>query len=529
MANENVEKPRGLEEQEEVYPGKVKLVLIVLALNLSMFLIGLDNTILSTAIPKITDQFHALNDVGWYASSYLLTTCAFQLMWGKLYTFYSTKWTYLTGLFIFELGSLICGVAPTSTALIVGRAIAGVGSGGVSSGSFVLVAHCVPPRQRPTLVGMIGGMYGFAAIAGPLMGGAFTDNAKLTWRWCFYINLPLGLITALGIFFFVPSTGPKRNSTAGLVDRLKQMDLLGLALILPGVISLLLALQWGGTRYDWKNGRVIVLLILAIFLLAGFVFVQIRSGESATVPVRVFGNRNIWGSAIFGACVTASFFVVLYYIPIWFQAIKGASAIKSGVMNLPMIVSFVIFSFLGGVLTSVTGHYVQFVYAAVVFMAVGTGLLTTFQVDSGHAKWIGYQVIFGAGVGFGLQTALTSPQTALPVEDISIGTASIMFCENLTAAIMVSVAQNVFTNQLATNLSQYVPGIDPSIVLSAGATEIQSLVPEVFYSAVLFAYNKALTHTFFVGVGLSCCSVLGVVWLEWLSVKAKKIDPVPSV
>jgi MFS family permease len=313
-ANDSTEKPQSLEEQEAVYPEKFKLVLIVLALNLSMFLIGLDNTILSTAIPKITDQFHALDDVGWYASSYLLTTCAFQLMWGKLYTFYSTKWIYLTGLFIFELGSLICGVAPTSTALIVGRAIAGVGSGAVGSGSFVLVAHSVPPRQRPTLVGMIGGMYGFAAIAGPLMGGAFTDNPNLTCRLCFYINLPLGFLTALVILFFVPSSTSKKVNMTSFADRLKQMDLLGLALLLPGVICLLLAMQWGGTKYDWKSGRVIALLILAIFLLVGFVVVQVWSGENATVPVRVFGNRNIWGSAIFGACVTASFFVILYYV-----------------------------------------------------------------------------------------------------------------------------------------------------------------------------------------------------------------------
>jgi len=143
---------------EANYPTKLKLILIVFSLNISLFCVGLDNTILSSAIPKITDQFHALDDVGWYASSYLLTTCAFQLTWGKIYAFYPAKWTYLAALFIFELGSLIAGVAPSSTALIIGRAISGIGAGGVSAGAFLLVAYSVPPRQRSILVGMIGGM-----------------------------------------------------------------------------------------------------------------------------------------------------------------------------------------------------------------------------------------------------------------------------------------------------------------------------------------------------------------------------------
>lgn len=300
-------------ENKDEYPSSFQLSIIVFALNLAIFLVGLDNTIISTAIPKITDHFHTLDDVGWYASAYLLTTCSLQLMWGKLFTFYSIRWTYMITLFIFELGSLICAVAPSSTVLIIGRAIAGVGGGGVGTGSFLLIAHSVPAHKRPMLVGLLGTMYGFASIAGPLVGGAFTDNPKLTWRWCFYINLPLGGFVIAIILFFLALDRPKGNKIS-FKEQLHQMDLPGTALMLPGVVCLLLALQWGGTTYSWKDGRIIALLVLAGLLLIGFVVVQIYSGERAIVPARVFLQRNIWSSALFAPCVTASFFVILYYV-----------------------------------------------------------------------------------------------------------------------------------------------------------------------------------------------------------------------
>lgn len=200
----------------------------------------------------------------------------------------------------------------------MGRAISGIGAGGVSTGNFMLIALSVPKRQRPVLVGIVGAMYGFASIAGPLMGGAFTDSARLTWRWCFYINLPLGFITAIFVLLCVDSKktveDKKSGSRVNLVEKLKLFDFPGLFCLLAGVICLLLALQWGGTKYEWKNGRIIGLMVVAIMLLAGFIGIQFCSGEQATVSPRVFSNRNIWGSALYGSCVTGCFFVMLYYV-----------------------------------------------------------------------------------------------------------------------------------------------------------------------------------------------------------------------
>jgi hypothetical protein len=193
-------------------------------------------------------------------------------------------------------------------------------------------------------------------------------------------------------------------------------------------------------------------------------------------------------------------------------------------MNLPMLLSYVIFSFMGGVLTSMIGYYMPFAYLTVIFMSIGSGLISTLQVDSGHAKWIGYQAIFGAGVGSGLQTAFAAPQCVLPLEDIAIGTAVVIFTENLAAAIFVSVAQNVFSNQLRANIATYVPEVDASAILAGGATDVKDLVPAALYQAVLFAYNKALDQTFYVGVALSCCGALGALGMQWVSVKKKKED-----
>ncbi|OCK75213.1 MFS general substrate transporter [Lepidopterella palustris CBS 459.81] len=509
------------EDSEHEYPKSFKLLMISIALCLSVFCMALDNTIIATAIPRITDQFKALNDVGWYGSAYLLTTCSCQLIFGKLYTFYSIKWVYLTALSIFEIGSLICGVAPNSTALIIGRAVAGLGAAGIFSGAILIVANTVPLRQRPTYLGLIGGMYGIASVAGPLMGGAFTDH--LSWRWCFYINLPFGGVTCAFIVFFFKAPRRGQKSAATFKDQLRKFDLPGTALFLPAIICLLLALQWGGSKYGWGSGRIIALFVIFGVMITGFIAIQIWKQEDATVPPRVFMNRNVWGAALFGASLGASFFIMVYYLPIWFQAIKGVSATKSGIMNLPAIMGLVIISMLSGGIVTAVGYYTPFMLVSSVLMSIGAGLLTTFETDTGHAKWIGYQFLFGAGVGFGMQQTLIVVQTVLPDADVPIGTAIMMFSQTLGGALFISVAQNVFTNQLIKNLSKAVPDINPSIVLKTGATELKHAIPAKYLSGVLHAYNDALTQTFYVSVAMAALSILGALFVQWKSMKGKKI------
>lgn len=346
----------------------------------------------------------------------------------------------------------------------------------------------------------------------------------------FYINLPFGLITAIFIFFFFKSPKVVKNTAVGWKAKLNEFDLYGTFFFIPAIVSLLLALQWGGSKYEWKNARIIALFVVFGILILVFLGIQVWKQEQATVPPRVIKNRTVWSSAFFGALLGGAFFVMVYYLPLWFQAIKGVSAVKSGIMNLPMILGLVVISMIAGVSVSLIGYYVPFMILSSIFMSVGAGLLTTLEVDTNHPKWIGYQFIFGAGVGFGMQQTLIAVQAALPTVDIPIGTAIMMFSQTLGGALFISVGQNVFTNQLVKNIASAIPegGAQlQGLVQATGATELQGAITRVFpqyLAGVLSAYNDALTQAFYVSVALSALSIVGAVCVQWVSVKGKKIE-----
>ncbi|KAF2964602.1 hypothetical protein GQX73_g8980 [Xylaria multiplex] len=514
--------PTETREDGTEYPTGVKLTLISVALCLSVFLTALDNSIIATAIPAITKQFHSLPDVGWYGSAYLLTTAALQLLFGKFYTFLSIKWVYMTAIFIFEVGSLICGVAQNSVTLIVGRAVAGVGSAGLFSGALLILAHSVPLATRPLYTGLIGGVYGIASVAGPLLGGVFTD--KVTWRWCFFINLPVGAVTLVVIGFFFPDPVKKKPIQETLRERLMRFDPMGTLIFIPAIVSLLLALQWGGTMYPWNNGRIIGLFVVFGVLIIAFLFIQWRQQENATVPPRIFRKRTVMAGSFFAFTVGSAFFLFIYYIPIWFQAVQGVSAVNSGIRNLPLLLSVVVASLLAGGLITVFGYYTPFMIFASIIASIGGGLLTTWKPSVSTGVWIGYQILFGIGVGAGLQQPLIAVQTVLTIDDVPIGTSVIAFMQTLGGALFVSVGNSVFNNKLIEELVHRLPDVNPADVINAGSTNLRAALPAEIVPAVILSYNNALTTAFTVATALASVSIIGAVFMEWKSVKGKKIE-----
>ncbi|KAL2215028.1 putative MFS aflatoxin efflux pump [Thermoascus aurantiacus ATCC 26904] len=499
-------------------PSTLRTVLLLISVFGTMFLVALDRTIISTAIPQITDEFNSLADVGWYGSAYLLTCCAFQLLFGKLYTYYSVRGVMLTSTLLFEAASAICGAAPNSVAFIVGRAIAGVGAAGIFAGTIVCIVHAVPLHKRPQIQGLFGALFGLASVVGPLIGGAFTSN--VTWRWCFYINLPLGGVAMVVMAFCLQV--PDRDTTKlPWMKKLSQLDAPGTAFLVPGVVCLLLALQWGGQTYAWSNGRIIALLTLMSVLLVGFVAVQIWLPTTATLPPRIFKQRSVVAAFWQSLCISSGNYIFVYFLPIWFQSITGVSAAQSGIRLLPLMLSMVAGSMGGGIITPKIGYYTPFSIVGSCIMSVGAGLLTTFQVDTGEGKWIGYQILYGIGLGLCFQTPNLAAQTVLPKKDVPIGLALMLFGQLLGAAVFVSVGENVLGNQLVQRLSG-VPGFDPSLITSGGATSLLSALPASEHDTVLTAYNEALRKVFQVGLIISSLAVLGAVALEWKSILKNK-------
>ncbi|TGO65125.1 hypothetical protein BELL_1020g00020 [Botrytis elliptica] len=501
------------------YPGLGKMIVTMLSLYLITLIVALDRTILSTAIPAITNEFNTLEDIGWYASAYLLTSCATQLVFGKIYKFYNYKWVLMIAVIIFEVGSAVCGSASSSKVFIFGRAIAGLGSSGILNGAIIILNETVPLHRRPIFMSLLWCMFAIATVCGPLIGGVFTEKA--TWRWCFYINLPVGGAAVFILLFVVE--GKSRENTDTFLQKLRRMDPIGTLVFFAGIVCILLALQFGGNLYSLGDTRSILLFILGGILLITFVTIQFTSGDDATVPIRIIKQRSVASVAWFSFLNSCSFYLVVYYIPIWFQAVQGLDAFGSGLHTLPLVLALVFATLFAAIFQRSIGYYVPMIIVSSIIAPVGAGLLTTLQVNSGPKEWMSWPVVFGSGLGLGIQQISLAVQASLPDDDISIGLALIPFFQTLGDTIFVTIGQAIFSHELVKNLSALnLPSLPTSLILHTGATELRTLIPAQYLPEVLLAYNAAIMKVFLLAIITSALTIFTGLTLEWKNVNQVK-------
>ena len=502
------------------YPTGAKVWIIMLTIGAVIILACIDMNIVATVVPSITDHFHTVADVGWYSSAFRLCVCAFQFLFGKAYVLFSVKRVFLLANAISIAGSLLCGTAVTSSMLVVGRAVTGLGSAGLFSGCFVILVQSIPLRRRPMFVGLIGGIEGVATLAAPLLGGALTQS--LGWRWCFYTNAPIGTVALfLTMCFFSDIQKPSDVARMTLKQKVSQLDLLSNLLFLPALTSFFLALSWAGTKYPWDSGRVIGLLVTFAILLAVFVYNQFRRGGAAALPPRIIRRRPVISGFIFMVCANSTGNVLEHYLPTYYQIVRGYSPAKSGYMMLPIIISATIGSLVHGAGTSAFGYYAPFMLFASIIMPIAAGLITTFKLNTSFAQLIMYTAFSGLAYGIGFSGPQNAVQTVLPAEDVPLGLSVMLFAQSFGPAVAVAIANVLFTNQLSAKLIGLVPDLTRANIENNGLTELVTSVPPAKVRQVLVGVDESLVQTWYLVLGLACATMAGSLSMEWRSIKSK--------
>ncbi|KAJ7895197.1 putative MFS transporter [Mycena olivaceomarginata] len=460
------EKKDSVAGDDPEYATGLRLATIMSTILACTLLAALDIGIVATAIPRITDDFRQLDQVGWYGSACFLLVGTSAPMWGKLYKYFSARLVYIGSLSLFLVGSIIAAAAPNSTALIVARAIQGWGCSGTLSGSVLMIVYVAAPAKRPMLIGVWMGVFMISTIVGPVIGGAFTS--EVTWRWCFWINLPVGgpVLVLLFLFFHVP----------------KHITL----------ISFTLALQWGGQNKPWNDGSVIAALVMFGVLTVAFVITEWLQGAYAMVPLSLLKPRIAWTNAF----SNLADFQVLFYLPIYFQSIHGQSAITSGVNSLPFMATFAAGAMLSGALVGKTRFLQPYELLSAVLATAGAAILYTLDLDSSKARYVGAQILVGLGIGLGNQIPMTALQGFSNAEDVPSTTGIILMCNSISGAYFVTAAQSLFANRMLKSLAASELNIDAATVLATGASELQRVFSGDELAAVLSAYMTGMKGVF---------------------------------
>ncbi|KAI1171188.1 MFS multidrug transporter-like protein [Nemania sp. FL0916] len=500
--------------------GPWRVAVIIGSLCLGILLYGIDINIIGTAIPRITTDFHSLSDVSWYGSAYLLTVTAFQPLFGNLYKFFNAKVVYLLSLLIFEVGSIVCATSPSSAVLIFARALLGFGAAGLLQGALAIIGYVVPLDKVPLFQGVVVSALGISVAIGPVIGGALTEH--VSWRWCFWINVPIGGFVILAILAFVPlqQSSNQQERSLPIRSKVRHMDIIGIVLFIGAVTSFLLAVTWGGQTYPWSNSRIIGLFVsfgILTILFAGWLW---KRGETALIPLRVLRQRSIAMGSLTLFLIGIANQIYAFYLPIFFQSVQGVSTTQSGVQYLALVLPQIVALVVAGGLVSQLGVYVPFLVVGLGIGSIGAGLLTTIDVTTSTAKWAAFMVITGIGTGMAQNLPISAVQAVLDQKDVPTGNAIVVFSLQLGGALGLAIGQNLLIQKLGTAVLTYTSAVSPSQVIAAGASGLPSLTlnPSVLH-ALRTAYSDAVHYTLILALAGTALAILPAGATENLNIK----------
>jgi EmrB/QacA subfamily drug resistance transporter len=468
------------------------LATVFAALMLGMFLAALDQTIVSTALPTIVGVLGGLGPPAWVATSYLLASTVSTPIYGKLGDMYGRKPVFLAAIVIFLAGSMLAGLSQSMDQLIAFRFLQGAGAGGLMVTAQAIIGDIVPPRERGRYIGLIGGVFAVASVAGPLLGGFFVD--QISWRWVFYVNMPVGLIAILIVIFKLQLRTPHNPH---------RIDYLGATLLSGGVGALILLTSWGGVEYGWGSATIIGLGALGAVLLAAFLW-QERRAQEPIVPLTLFRSRIFNLASGMGATIGMAMFGAIVFIPLYLQLVYGSSATRSGLQMLPLMLGLLTAAILSGRAISRLGRYRVFPIAGTATLVAGMFLLSRLGPDT--AQWLAslYMLVVGVGIGLVMQVLVLVVQNDAEPEHIGVATATATFFRSMGGSFGVAIFGAIFAARLSHELGHL-----PASVVARLASGVQinpaqaARLPPVIHEQFLVAFAHALHGVFLWGMAIA--------------------------
>ncbi|HLZ25802.1 MAG TPA: MDR family MFS transporter [Chloroflexota bacterium] len=517
------------------------LILTVGGLMMGLLLAALDQTIVGTAMPRIVAELHGFEHYAWVTTAYLLTSTAVVPISGKLSDLYGRKMFLIGSSALFVLTSALCGLSQDMTQLIVFRGLQGLAGGVLTSTVFTVISQIFPPAERGRIQGVFSGIFGLASIVGPLLGGYLTDN--LSWRWVFYVNLPVGLVALIVLWFSFPNVRP--------VVRERRIDFLGAVTLVAGVVPLLLALSWGGNDYPWTSPVIVGLFTAAAVMLIIFIQFERRAAEPI-IPLSLFTNSVVTTSVVALMLLAIGMFGTILFIPLFIQGVIGTSATQSGTVLMPMMIVNIVSSIVGGQVISKTGRYKLVGLFGLIVMTLGLFLLSGMGPDTDYLIVVRNMVVVGLGMGPAMPVFTLAAQNAVKMSQLGVVTSLVQFARSIGATIGVAIFGSLLTNRFApafqSALSPDVRTVvppdrlaqfqNPQALLNPQAAEAmrQSLLQlgpqgaQVYgelFAAIKIALVAALHDVFLLGAVLAALGVVTVLFMRELPLR-KSYGPSPT-